>query len=54
MLNRLASSEQAKERLQICLSCERLRPFIKQCGACGCFVYAKVRLKKASCPLGKW
>lgn len=50
----LVSGARAKERLAICRTCERLRPYIQQCGACSCFVYVKVRLQAAQCPLGKW
>ena len=40
-------------RMEICKSC----PFMgddKRCGKCGCFLPAKTRVKKASCPIGRW
>ena len=42
-----------KSRMEICKSC----PFMsddQRCGKCGCFLPAKTRVKKASCPIGKW
>ena len=41
------------ERMKICESC----PFMsgdKRCGKCGCFLPAKTRVKKSSCPIGRW
>jgi len=46
--------ETAKARLDTCSACPHLRPFIKQCALCGCFVYAKVRLAQAQCPDNRW
>ena len=42
-----------KERMEICNSC----PFKgddQRCGKCGCFLPAKTRVKKSSCPIGRW
>ena len=42
-----------KERLSICNTC----PFKGddgRCGKCGCVLAAKTRVKKASCPIGRW
>lgn len=48
----------AKERLEICVSCKiKDRPGMTSyntCRVCGCYVSAKVRSEKSSCPLGKW
>ena len=41
------------ERMKICEGC----PFMgadKRCGKCGCFLPAKTRVKKSSCPIGRW
>lgn len=41
------------ERMKICQSC----PFMgddKRCGKCGCFLPAKTRVKKSTCPIGRW
>lgn len=41
------------ERMAICNQC----PFKGdngRCGKCGCFLAAKTRIKKSSCPIGKW
>jgi hypothetical protein len=40
-------------RIELCKSCDRLNTF-NLCKECSCFMPAKVRLKKARCPLGKW
>lgn len=44
----------AEIRMDICLNCDRLRKETKQCKECGCFMYMKVKLQDATCPLGKW
>lgn len=49
-----ADESDAKKRLDSCLSCDRLIKVTKQCKECGCFMNLKVKLKDASCPLGKW
>ena len=41
------------ERMEICKSC----PFMgedKRCGRCGCFLPAKTRVAKSTCPIGSW
>ncbi|MDE7447815.1 MAG: hypothetical protein K2M51_02075 [Helicobacter sp.] len=49
-----APKDIAQSRLQSCLECEKLVRATKQCRLCGCFVVAKTKMHKASCPLGKW
>lgn len=49
-----ASEEKTKERYNICISCPELIKITKQCKKCGCFMYAKTKLEKATCPIGKW
>lgn len=44
----------AEERFNICLACPELINFTKQCKKCGCFMAAKTKLEKATCPIGKW
>lgn len=42
-----------KERMEVCNSC----PFKGddgRCGKCGCVLAAKTRVKKATCPIGRW
>lgn len=42
-----------KARMDICSRC----PFMgddKRCGKCGCFLPAKTRVAKSSCPIGLW
>ena len=47
-------SEEVGKRIEHCRGCEHLLPKINVCRKCGCFMPAKVRLKWASCPIGKW
>lgn len=49
-----ASDEVATERYDICKACPELIKLTKQCKKCGCFMAAKTKLEKATCPLGKW
>jgi len=49
-----ALEETAKSRYDICLDCDRLVSFTKQCKECGCVMPAKVKLELATCPLEKW
>lgn len=41
------------QRITLCKECSNLT-IIKTCSVCKCFMPAKVRLKGASCPIGKW
>ena len=48
--------ELAKRRITICTDktiCDKLKSNNK-CGICGCYMPAKVRSVKSSCPLKKW
>ena len=47
-------STTAQQRYLICKSCERFRPFVKQCAVCLCFMPAKVRMAQAECPEKRW
>ena len=44
----------ANKRYAICEACPSLLRATNQCKECGCFMKLKVKLKDASCPLGKW
>jgi len=46
--------EQAKQRYQICKSCEQFNSLLKTCNQCRCFMPAKVTIGKKKCPLLKW
>ncbi len=48
------SKEDADARLDICKACPELIQITTTCKKCGCFMAAKVKLAKASCPLNKW
>lgn len=41
-------------RYSICKSCPELIKLTTQCKKCGCFMAAKTKLQKATCPIGKW
>lgn len=43
-----------QQRMSTCNSCPDFVRSTTQCRQCGCFMSAKTRLKKASCPIGKW
>jgi len=43
-----------EKRLLICSGCENYIKLTKQCIKCGCLLIPKVKLPKASCPIGKW
>lgn len=49
-----STKETVDKRLSICYKCPELIKFTAQCKQCGCFMKLKTKLKKASCPLGKW
>jgi len=49
-----ADKETAKNRYDICLSCDKFISATKQCSECWCFCPAKVRVYIAECPLKKW
>ena len=47
-----ASDSLYEERLNTCLSCEKL--FDGLCAACGCYVELRAVIKDNSCPYDKW
>jgi hypothetical protein len=51
---RRVTAEEAKERLDLCLSCPELLHITKQCKKCGCFMTAKTKFAEAHCPIGRW
>ena len=46
--------EVAKQRMDICSTCEEFVPTTTQCQECGCFIIAKSLLPFSECPLKKW
>ena len=46
------SKEHYEERLQICVSCEKLNE--GTCLGCGCFVELRAAVNKNRCPYKKW
>lgn len=49
-----ASDQEAEARYEVCKVCPSFVKITKQCKECGCFMRAKVKIKLAKCPLGKW
>jgi hypothetical protein len=49
-----ATPEKAKNRYDICKSCEHFIKLTTQCNECKCFMKIKTKLEYAKCPLGKW
>lgn len=43
-----------EERLNICLSCDKLYTPTKSCKLCGCFMVLKTWLPGQNCPINKW
>jgi hypothetical protein len=48
------SDNDAEKRFDICKACPELISLTNQCKKCGCFMLAKTKLEKATCPIGKW
>lgn len=47
------------ERKAICRACPHAtlvgpKKFLRLCSQCGCVLAAKVQMKRAKCPIGKW
>ena len=40
----------AKERIEMCESCEYFKSGTRQCGICWCFMDIKTKMKNKSCP----
>lgn len=47
-------SVDAKDRWDVCKDCKHLIKSTNRCSDCGCFMKAKVKLKKSTCPKGMW
>ena len=56
----MATDDTKSKRLEVCKRCVYLIKLpigingTGNCGKCGCFVDAKVKFAKSSCPIGKW
>ena len=46
--------KQAESRMLICTGCDKLNKKNNRCIVCGCFMVAKTRNPKSTCPLNKW
>jgi hypothetical protein len=49
-----ADEQVAQSRLDVCMGCDFLIKKTTTCKKCGCFMLAKTKLEKATCPIGKW
>ena len=50
----LEKKDESQERWAKCQECTFLTKKTSRCRKCGCFMRAKVKLKKAKCPIGIW
>ncbi|WP_353744838.1 DUF6171 family protein [Hydrotalea sp. AMD] len=48
------SKQEANSRFEICKKCEVRNPKLNICTICGCFLPAKTKLKKSTCPMNQW
>lgn len=48
------SPEVRQQRLDICLSCDKLYKPTHQCKLCGCFMGVKTWMTEQACPARKW
>lgn len=51
---RLAPRKVAKERLEVCQSCDRYIPENMQCSICQCIMPLKTTMANMKCPIDKW
>ena len=54
MTKRYKHTPFVKNRAQICYKCSNLNKVTKFCKLCGCFIPAKITVKKEGCPVGLW
>lgn len=47
-----ASDDVVASRTRMCMACPQND--LGRCASCGCYLWAKVRQSKETCPLGKW
>jgi hypothetical protein len=50
----IVDTDVSKQRYEICSTCEHFNKLTKQCKQCSCFMFVKVTLSNAFCPVGKW
>ena len=49
-----STEEEIETRLAICNKCPEFIKATSTCKKCGCFMILKVKIKKMTCPIGKW
>lgn len=52
--NVLVTEDVYVNRMNICKACEFFRHVDSRCSKCGCFMEAKTRFVKTTCPVEKW
>lgn len=50
----MISNDQITKRYDACKSCTNFNNVVKVCKICMCFMPAKIRLERATCPVGLW
>lgn len=50
----LATEEETKRRLDICMQCDHYVLEQSRCMKCGCYMTAKTKVQAAKCPVNKW
>lgn len=52
--NETSYKEEVSNRWEHCRSCKYFNATTKQCKQCGCFMFIKIFIPQAECPVGKW
>ena len=47
-------NSRSKKRYAMCKICPAFNKLLRQCNACKCIMFLKVRILHEKCPLGKW
>lgn len=50
----MVSEEKAKERIDVCNTCDFYVADYARCSKCGCSMFVKTKLQAMKCPIGKW
>ena len=54
MLEWRVEPEVQKQRMDICLACDKLYKPTSSCKLCGCFMQVKTWMPDQNCPIDKW
>lgn len=52
----LTDEQEQEKRKVICIDCDKRKTAmnVDYCSECNCILYLKLKIKKHSCPIGKW